>query len=124
MDDQDSDSGRVASRIMENEDLPPDLIDRAVDLPETETKNLFEWVMELRAELNEEEVNLVGNVLNDGVLISAAGSDKIAREASTLTRETRSTLKSLMQAETPHLEQATFVLAMDVQNRVHNEVRL
>lgn len=79
--------------------------------------------MELRVSLDEEAVSVVEDVLGDGVLISAAGSDSIAREVATLTTNARSALKAEMRDETPHLEQATFVLAMDVQNRVHNEVR-
>jgi hypothetical protein len=123
MENQASDAGYVAKRIIKNEDLPPDLLDRAVDLPETRSKSLFEWVMEVRASLNDEQVSAVDSVLNDGVLISAAGSDKISREAATLTSGARLALKDLMREETKHREQATFVLAMDVQNRVHNEVQ-
>ena len=123
MENQASDSGYVVKRIIKSEDLPPDLLDRAVDLPETRSKSLFEWVMEVQATLNDEQVSAVGRVLNDGLLISAAGSDKISREAATLTSEARSILKQLMREETTHQEQATFILAMDVQNRVHNEVQ-
>ena len=113
---------QVVKRILEEENLPPDLLDRATNIPEAQEGQLFEWVMELRKILDNEGESVLGNVLSDGVLVSAAGSDTISRNAATLTETTRSALQEEMKDESKYLEQATFVLALDVQNRVHNEV--
>ena len=114
--------GQVLKRILEEENLPPDLLDRATNIPEAQEGHLFEWVMELREILDDEGGSVLGNVLSDGVLVSAAGSDTISRDAATLTEAARTVLQEEMKDESKHLEQATFVLALDVQNRVHNEV--
>lgn len=114
--------GQIVKRILEREDLPSDLLDRATNMPEAQEGHLFEWVMELREILDDEAEGVVGDVLSDGVLVSTAGSAVISREAATLTETTRSALQEEMKEESQYLEQATFVLALDVQNRVHNEV--
>lgn len=123
MDEQNPDRGQVTKRILRDDDLPPDLLDRALDLPEAgDGGHLFEWVMQLGETLSEEEAGTVGDVLSDGVLISAAGSGSVSRKVTTLTFDLRSSLQELMEEESRHHKQATFVLALDVQNRVHNEV--
>ena len=122
MNEQSSQRGQVVKQILQKEDLPPDLLDRAVDLPEPENEHLFSWVMRLRDVLSREEEEVVGDVLNDGVLVSGAGSELISREVDTLTDELKASLKGFMEEESGYLEQATFVLAMDVQNQVHNKV--
>ena len=116
------DRGQVVKRILKEDNLPPDLLDRATNIPETQEGNLFEWVMELREILDDEGESVLENVLSDGVLVSTAGSDTISRDAATLTEAARAVLQEEMKDESKHLEQATFVLALDVQNRVHNEV--
>ena len=122
MNEQSSQRGQVVKQILQKEDLPPDLLHRAVDLPEAENEHLFSWVMRLRDVLSREEEEVVGDVLNDGVLVSGAGSELISREVDTLTDELKASLKGFMEEESEYLEQATFVLAMDVQNQVHNKV--
>lgn len=117
------DPGRLAKRIIEDEGLPQDLLERAATLPRNQDESLFDWVMQLREVLAAEEENHVKDVLNDGVLISSAGSESISRKVATLTRDLRASLRRLIQGESAHREQATFLLAMDVQNRVHNKVR-
>ena len=121
MSDQNSNRGEATKQILQEEDLPPDLLERALRIPEMQDGHLFEWVMQLQGLLGDEDAETVGDVVNDGVLIAASSSDLISRQVSTLNRELRSSLKEELTEETQHMERATFVLALDVQNQVHNK---
>lgn len=111
---------REVNNILQEEDLPPDLLERGTQFFKANKEGLFDRLMQLEDSIGGINPKQMAQVLRDGARVADSHSSVDARKAATLPKGVRRGLAHLLDEGKPVSGAAAYLLTMDVQNRAHN----
>lgn len=114
---------QASAKIILEDDLPHDLMNRATEMLSDHQDHLYEWGMQLAPLLTGEDIQVIGILLEDAVEIVEEDPMIASRDATTLPSNTRDTLIQVVKNDSDLSDQAAFVLGLDVYARAHNRTR-